>query len=772
VHEVVEAYGDYCCVGQYFYLHKGEKALLDRNRQIIAILDATGRLVLENLGANRYRFYAYQDDYSERVGDGRMLLCAGYSYAQHVVSANWNAEYVEVRRISTDQLIGYVLLTSAHGDSYQVTTCPTESASAATATPRLPTVTSVPPTPTPTPLRTSEMLLIPAGTFQRGCDPAHAYTGVCRSDLPLYTVYLDAYRIDKTETTVAQYARCVAAGGCTVPASFSSFSHPSYYDNPIYANHPVIWVSWYQANAYCAWAGKRLPTAAEWEKAARGSSDTRPLPWGDADPSCTLANFRGCIGDTTAVGSYPAGASPYGVLDLVGNVREWVGDWYHAQLYDYDRRMFARNPLGPVSGPAKETLGGSWTPTSRLRLNGGNTYSSLLLAGEESTPASAASDLGFRCASSPSNETGQPNASGLGIAPTKAPAVTAIPTVQMAPPKPGTANAVGRVLWNNEPVSGAEVNLCAQYSVLGCDGNRYATKTDPQGYFVFGNVTPNPYYLLVHAIDADRWFFQRPANASALSAPITYTLTAGETLRFEAMQIWKYDLGGASAKPGEKPEDETATLSWQAYPGAAYYGVYMGEQLLDEPIGERVNGNSITVTKPPVCKWWKIAAYNAQGMKIAQSRYLDFAALRSPDSCGEAVNPVATTPTARPTAPVLPKVGQDNATALPAGQPVSFQIMTCPTQGVTIAAITVARPGWWNISGSAEILNFDYWKGEISADGKSWSMLYRSSRPVQNDVLIEFNTGTVPRGTYQVRLMAVDRTGNYPEPCIIQVSTR
>jgi serine/threonine-protein kinase len=251
-------------------------------------------------------------------------------------------------------------------------------------------------TPTPTPtiapgaVMTSTVdgmaaIYIPEGEFYMGSslqnDPQAA-----RNEQPQRLVYVSAFWIDQTEVTNAQYEQCVSAGVCTQPAS-------ARYADPAYGRYPVVAVTWFQASEYCAWAGGRLPTEAEWEKAARGPASSqgarRIWPWGNNTPTDKLANFDKHEGNTVAVGSYPRGASPYGVLDMAGNAWEWVADYYAEDYYQTALDAGLRtDPAGPEKGVFRVTRGGSYLSDA--------TYIRLAIR-LETTADRRAGYIGFRC---------------------------------------------------------------------------------------------------------------------------------------------------------------------------------------------------------------------------------------------------------------------------------------------------------------------------------------------------------------------------------------
>jgi formylglycine-generating enzyme required for sulfatase activity len=221
------------------------------------------------------------------------------------------------------------------------------------------------------------MIYIPAGQFVMG-DDASAFA----PERPAHLVFLTDYWIDKTEVTNAQYRLCVQAGVCTPPPAF---------DNPdLNGDQQPALVPWSGAQAYCQWVGGRLPTEAEWEKAARGT-DARLWPWGHQfeDGRANLSGDTDGYGFTAPVGVFPAGASPYSLLDMAGNAAEWVADWYDAAYY---AQSPAQNPTGPAVGEEKVVR-------STIANGGGGPEKCRTVARYPAPPEHPRWHYGFRCAS-------------------------------------------------------------------------------------------------------------------------------------------------------------------------------------------------------------------------------------------------------------------------------------------------------------------------------------------------------------------------------------
>ncbi|MGB0388917.1 MAG: SUMF1/EgtB/PvdO family nonheme iron enzyme, partial [Ardenticatenaceae bacterium] len=225
---------------------------------------------------------------------------------------------------------------------------------------------------------------VPAGEFLMGSlkSDAKAYP----DEKPQRTVDLPEFWIDQTEVTNGMYQGCVEDGGCEAPRETTSWRRRErYYGEREFADYPVIYVSWHDASAYCEWAGRRLPTEAEWEKAARGT-DGRRYPWGNDQPTGDLLNFNYVVADTTRVGRYEGVYSPYGALDMAGNVWEWVADAYQNPAQPEEDQEDEESEL-------KVLRGGSWSVNNPRHLRAAN-------RGQDKA-SDTDIDRGFRCASDP-----------------------------------------------------------------------------------------------------------------------------------------------------------------------------------------------------------------------------------------------------------------------------------------------------------------------------------------------------------------------------------
>lgn len=220
------------------------------------------------------------------------------------------------------------------------------------------------------------MALVPAGEFTMG-------STMSPDERPVHRVYLNAFYMDKYHVTVGQYAKYLVATGLEAPPEWDIMNQPQH------QKRPVVNVSWSDAATYCKWAGKRLPTEAEWEKAARGT-DGRLYPWGNEAPTRLHANFGKKEWANhmalVPVGMFEMGKSPYGIYDLAGNAWEWVNDWYD---HDYYKKSPAKNPQGPTAGKSKVVRGGNWLYIQEFL------RSSFRFNAE---PSSRQFGYGFRCA--------------------------------------------------------------------------------------------------------------------------------------------------------------------------------------------------------------------------------------------------------------------------------------------------------------------------------------------------------------------------------------
>ena len=364
------------------------------------------------------------------------------------------------------------------------------------------------------------LVYVPAGEFAMGSTDLDSLAS--GDEKPQHSIMLDAFWVDQTEVTNAMYGKCVNAGNCKPPTNTDHFI------NSGYANHPVVSVDWGQANAYCAWAERRLPTEAEWEKAARGT-DGRIYPWGNEAPDDVLLNYNDSVKDTTAVGQYPNGKSPYGAYDMAGNVWEWINDWYGETYYQSSP---ASNPLGAESSAYQVFRGGSWNNNDYFVRSANRGWVE---------PASTGYFIGFRCAQSTTT---------AAITPTK------IETTQI------TATATLKVVINTPTYSQPMIDVGV---VVNC------RKGPSQNYELVTQIMPNepvkivgflpPNYWVVSTVKGECWVTGELATPSVnfsvvptVTAPPTPQGGAPQAPTFPQKDGWTWFCDGAG--------NTEVTLNW------------------------------------------------------------------------------------------------------------------------------------------------------------------------------------------------------------------
>ena len=440
-----------------------------------------------------------------------------------------------------------------------------------------------------------KMRLVPAGEFPMGSDNGN------NDERPQHKVYLDDYYIDKTEVTNAMFDAFVDATGYEPVAekegrsyvyNFSSdewesingadWRHPQgpYSNIANLEDHPVVQVSWTDANVYCRWVDARLPSEAEWEKAARGT-DSRKYPWGDSSPAGNRLNFADVNLDvrwadtdeddgfqlTAPVGGYPRGASPYGILDMAGNVGEWVNDWYESSYY---QNSPADNPQGPLSSDEKVLRGGSWTSTK----NYVSSYS------RTSDDISVGTNLwGFRCARSASNL----STAATGVPPFRSEKLRKI--IQQAP-SPGTAYVYGVVRYGEEPIT-TVTDASPEFWIYNRDTEE---KIDEE--VIFDGETgeylvnmPIGNFSIGARIRSSGDFpkpgdFDSSSNKVSITDPSSQPWVAGVILLYRVIHLTSpVDNNDGVAEYGSYPmlDGNGLTFSWDTVPGASSYKIWIAE---------------------------------------------------------------------------------------------------------------------------------------------------------------------------------------------------